>query len=129
MTQIIEENRYLLMVYGLALVPLLAGISKFLDPGLWLKPVFISSIPLSQTAVTYLIGGAEVFLGLALFTRKRPDIFSFVVFLWLLGITVQVTYFQLWTIAIRDLGLTLFALTAAIFEFSRRKNREGNKTQ
>lgn len=106
-----------IMVYGLALVPLLAGASKFIGAVAWTKPAFTSMLPVSAQAVSYGVGVVEVAAGIALLTRKRSDIVAGIIAVWLLGIVLQVAYYELWTIAIRDLGLFLFALSVALNEY------------
>lgn len=109
-----------LMVYGLATVPLLAGISKLYNPQLWMGFHVQRLMPIPEIQVLYISGVIEVLAGLLLFSRYKSHIVSAVTAVWLLAITVQVAYKSLWLTALRDLGLTLFALAVALNEYDKK---------
>ncbi len=103
-------------VYGLALVFLLAGVSKFVDPGLWLgfEPGFLKSLlSLTSKQFVFMTGALEAALGVLLATRYRQRLVASFATLWLLGITVTVASMGMWTIALRDFGLVALAYVVA----------------
>lgn len=120
----ILDRRHEISIYGLALIPLLAGISKFITPGLWMgyEPEFVRTmIGLSSSQIVLIAGISETLLGAWIATRIYSTYSTAAAFFWLLTITAQVSMLGLWDIAIRDLGLTFYALTVALNEYSRNK--------
>jgi uncharacterized membrane protein len=120
MKQIILDSSDIIMVYGLALIPLLSGVTKFVMPGLWqgYEPELVRMILAPETFMV-ISGVVETALGVALLTRKRTEVFASVTAVWLLAITVQVTRLGIYDIAIRDLGLTMYALSVALNALNR----------
>ncbi|MFB6212998.1 MAG: DoxX family membrane protein [Candidatus Nanohaloarchaea archaeon] len=103
-------------LYGLATVFLLAGVSKFFTPSLWTgyEPGFVTGLlPLTAKQFTYAAGHLEGLIGLLLFFDYRTRKVASIATLWLLAITISVATMQLWTIALRDLGLVALAYTVA----------------
>jgi uncharacterized membrane protein len=104
------------MRYGLATVMALAGLSKFLLPELWVgyEPrLIVNLLPLTAEQLMYAGGFVEAAMGASLFLEYRVRATASLVCLWLLAITASVASMQLWTIALRDLGLLVLAYAVA----------------
>jgi uncharacterized membrane protein len=109
------------MLYSLAAVAVLAGVSKFVYPQLWMgfEPAWLTSIlPLSSTQFVYATGAIETVLGVLLAIRWRTWQVATVVTVWLAGITITVASMCIWTIALRDFGLTALSYSVAANEYS-----------
>ncbi len=103
-------------LYGLALVFLLAGLSKFVMPELWsgfIPRWLYQSLPLMESHLSYGAAVFEVAAGALLALRWKPRLVASAMAVWLAGITVTVASMQLWTIALRDFGLTALAYKVA----------------
>jgi hypothetical protein len=113
----LQERRELLPVYGLGLLILLAGASKFLQPGVWAayEPEFVAQLsPVPATVHMYVAGAVESIAGILLLSRKR--VFGVSVFLafWLAGITLGVLSMGFWSIALRDVAWVILAFHVAL---------------
>lgn len=116
----IVEKRDQLPVYGLGIFMLVAGLSKFVILDFWLgyEPQFIVDLlPMTARQLTLVGGVFETVLGVLLISGKRTFYVASVTSLWLLIITVQMARFGLWDLAIRDLGLTLYAVSIALMNY------------
>lgn len=104
--------------FGLGVLMLLAGISKFIIPEYWTgyEPQLLLQLAPFTADQLLLIGGfIETSLGLALLVREKVSIVSLVVGVWIASITLQMARLGLWDLAIRDLGLTFYALSVHLF--------------
>jgi uncharacterized membrane protein len=113
----ILEKKEELPIIGLGIFMFAAGISKFLILQYWTgyePQILVNALPLTAETLTLLGGVFEALLGLWLLTQKKTFYASSLTTLWLLAITVQVSRLGLWDLAIRDLGLTLYALSVAV---------------
>lgn len=113
----IIEKKEELPIIGLGIFMLAAGISKFLILQYWTgyePQILVNALPLTAETMTLLGGVFEALLGLWLLTQKKTFYASSITTLWLLAITIQVSRLGLWDLAIRDLGLTLYALSVAV---------------
>ncbi len=111
-----------LPVYGLGLFMVVAGLSKFLIIDFWLgyEPQFIVDLlPMTARQLTLMGGVFEAVLGILLISGKRTFHIASMTSLWLLVITIQMVRFGLWDLAIRDFGLTLYATSIAIMNYSK----------
>lgn len=107
------------LVYGLAALFLLAAAAKTLDPGPWaayLPGWATALVPLESTTLMHVASVGEAAIGIALALRYRTALAAGLGAAWLAGITVAVASLGIWDIAIRDLGLVLFALGVALNE-------------
>lgn len=96
-----------------------AGLSKFVVPEYWTgyEPQIVKQlVPLSAENLMLTGGVFELVLGLMLIARRKVEHVSAILVLWLAAITVQLTRLGLWDLAIRDLGLTLYALSVYLIE-------------
>lgn len=124
-----------IMLYGLALVPLLAGASKFLGVQ-WITPDLLLSLPVDTATLVAGAGAVEFLAGLALLVGglwKKTSNYTYIVALvitaWLLAITLMVATEGYSTVAIRDLGLTVFALSVALNEYARKAQNTSSRSQ
>lgn len=116
----ILEKREELPMIGLGIFMLTAGISKFFIIQYWTgyePQILVKALPLTAETMTLLGGVFEALLGLWLLTQKKTFYASSLTTLWLLAITVQVSRLGLWDLAIRDLGLTLYALSISLMNY------------
>lgn len=107
------------LVYGLAALFLLAAVAKTLDPGPWaayLPGWATALVPLDSTSLMHIASVGEAAIGVALAARYRTALAAGLGAAWLAGITVAVASLGIWDVAIRDLGLVLFALGVALNE-------------
>lgn len=121
MLEWLSDFRDQFMLYGLALVFLLVGLTKFVNPQMWsgYEPQIIASL-FSDTALFVIISGVmEVSIGILLVLRKKTVQVAALSTLWLAAITVQMANLNIWDVAIRDLGLTAYALTVMLNEIKR----------
>jgi hypothetical protein len=112
----IAKRRDRLPVYGLGMFLVIAGLSKFLILDFWLgyEPQFIIEILPATVQQLVLAGGVfEAVLGTLLLSGKRTFHLAVLVSLWFLVITFQMVKLGFWDLAIRDLGLTFYALSVA----------------
>jgi hypothetical protein len=109
---------YEILHVGFAVLPIVAGLDKFLhflQIGSWegyLAPIVPQTVGLEPTTIMMIVGGIEVAAGLLV--AFWPRVGGYVVMLWLLGIIVNLLLLgQFFDIALRDFGLALGALALA----------------
>ncbi len=120
------------MVVGLAVVPLVAGLWKLgaftvvdaaaFSPAVWeaYNPSwFTALLPVSLGTWTLVIGVVETAVGVALLARWKTHLVAGIAAVWLLSITVAVGSAGFYDIALRDLGLAVFALVVALDAYQR----------
>ncbi|MFT4893064.1 MAG: putative membrane protein YphA (DoxX/SURF4 family) [Candidatus Nanohaloarchaea archaeon] len=118
----LEKRQEMFPVYGLGIFMLVAGLSKFVILDLWLgyEPRFlVELVPLTARQLTMFGGLFEASLGLALLSGRKTFYVSLGVAVYLFAITLQLVSFGLWDLAIRDFGLTLYALSVAVWNYGR----------
>lgn len=106
-----QAFRILQFVFVVA--PILAGLDKFFgtmtDWTHYIAPQVSTAIQHHDKEFMQLVGIVEIIAGIGV--ALKPRIFSYIVFLWLAGIIVNlVLTHQYYDIALRDLGLCLAAL-------------------
>lgn len=109
-----------LPTYGLGIFMVVVGLSKFLILDFWVgyEPQFlVELLPMTARQLTLFGGIFEATLGASLLSGKRTFYAASVTSLWILSITFQMMRFGLWDLAIRDLGLTFYALTVAVTNY------------
>lgn len=113
-----------LMLYSLALLAIITGLTKFTNPELWLGEHGLGHIsyPWSSQTVLLIGGLIETATGMALLTRRRSDIVAFLIGTWILAITVAVAINGLWLIVVRDFFLAIFAFLVSINEYGLKQN-------
>lgn len=105
-----------LLKYTYALVPIVAGLDKFMnllaDWSQYLSDFINNMLPLSADAFMYIVGIIEIAAGvLVLF---KPKIGAYVVMLWLILIALNLILSgQYFDIAVRDLTMAIGAYTLA----------------
>lgn len=110
------DYRQEVMLYGLALVIGLAGVSKFFVPELWasFEPQWLRTLaPLTANQLMYVAGALETLAGILLVFEYRIRLVAALIAVWLLSITFMLASMGLWTIALRDFGLAVLAYVVA----------------
>jgi hypothetical protein len=106
--------RPLWLTYGL--VPLLAGLDKFLnlltDWPKYLSPVIAGLLPVSGQTFMHAVGIIEIAVGLLVLTRWTR-LGAWIATAWLVLIAVNLATMGLFDIAVRDLAMAVGAYTLA----------------
>lgn len=106
--------RPLWLTYGL--VPLLAGLDKFLnlltDWPKYLSPMVENLLPMSPQAFMYAVGVIEIAVGLMVLTRWTR-LGAWIAAAWLVLIAVNLVTLGMFDIAVRDLAMAVGAYTLA----------------
>lgn len=106
--------RPLWLTYGL--VPLLAGLDKFLnlltDWPKYLSPMVENLLPMSPQAFMYAVGVIEIVVGLMVLTRWTR-LGAWIAAAWLVLIAVNLVTLGMFDIAVRDLAMAVGAYTLA----------------
>ena len=105
-----EDLGLLALRLGIAGVFVWFGISKFIAPFSWVKWMpswFLNSLPITQNAFIYIMGGFEVIVGIFILMGYFTKIAAALAALQLLGIIVSIGVNEITT---RDLGLLFLAI-------------------
>ena len=106
--------RPLWLTYGL--VPLLAGLDKFLnlltDWPKYLSPAIANLLPVSASTFMHVVGIIEIIVGLMVLTRWTR-IGAWIAMAWLVLIAINLSTMGLFDIAVRDLAMAVGAYTLA----------------
>ena len=106
--------RPLWLTYGL--VPLLAGLDKFLnlltDWPKYLSPLIAGMLPVSPETFMYAVGVIEIVVGLMVLTRWTR-LGAWIAAAWLVLIALNLVTLSLFDIAVRDLAMAVGAYTLA----------------
>ena len=106
--------RPLWLTYGL--VPLLAGLDKFLnllaDWPKYLSPLVAGLLPVSAESFMYAVGIIEILVGLMVLTRWTR-LGAWIAAAWLVLIAVNLVTLGMFDIAVRDLAMAVGAYTLA----------------
>lgn len=103
-----------LPVLGFGTFIFIAGASKFVIPEYWIgyEPELLKQlIPLTSGQLMVTGGLFEAAVGVILLSRRKIGLASAIITVWFTAITVQLARLGFWALAIRDFGLTLYALT------------------
>lgn len=103
-----------LPAYGLAAVMLLAGLSKFAMPSLWtgFEPqIIVETVGLTARQLMYAGGVFEALLGIVIIYEKTRSKAALATAIWLSAITLRTVQLGAYSIAIRDFGLVMYAVT------------------
>jgi hypothetical protein len=111
-----SRQAYFILYAGFTLLPILAGIDKFLhllvNWDMYLAPIVTRVLPISGHSFMLVVGVIEIVAGFLVFFR--PQIGAYVVTSWLWGIIVNLLLIPgFYDIAVRDFGLSLGALALA----------------
>jgi hypothetical protein len=121
----LEDGEELLPVYGLGILVLLAGASKFVSPGVWAayEPTVVARLsPVSATTHMYVAGAVESIAAVLILLRKKVFEVSAFLTVWLTGITLGVLSLGFWSIALRDLAWVLLAAYVALNAYEGEEN-------
>lgn len=106
--------RPLWLTYGL--VPLLAGLDKFLnlltDWPKYLSPAIANLLPVSPETFMHAVGIIEIVVGLLVLTRWTR-LGAWIAAAWLVAIAINLITMGLYDIAVRDLAMAVGATTLA----------------
>lgn len=106
--------RPLWLTYGL--VPLLAGLDKFLnlltDWPQYLSPLVAGLLPVSAQTFMYAVGIIEIAVGVMVLTRWTR-LGAWIAAAWLVAIALNLVTMGLFDIAVRDLAMAVGAYTLA----------------
>jgi len=106
-----QAYRILQIVFVIA--PIIAGLDKFFylltNWSNYLSPTTLQMIQYHDRAFMAVVGIVEIIAGIG--TLFKPKIFAYIIFLWLIGIIINLLLTgQYFDIALRDIGLMLAAL-------------------
>lgn len=98
------------------IAPIVAGVDKFFNFltkwSIYLSPMIPTTLGISATAIMMIVGAVEISVGIGIIFK--PKLFSYIVFLWLLFIVLNlISKGMFYDIALRDVGLMLSALAFA----------------
>jgi hypothetical protein len=106
--------RPLWLTYGL--VPLIAGLDKFFnlltDWPRYLSPQAIDLLPIAPQEFMYIVGVVEMIVGLMVLTWW-PKVGAWIASVWLLAIAVNLVALGAYDIAVRDVAMSVGAMTLA----------------
>lgn len=102
---------------GLGLVPLLAGLDKFLNLltnwEMYLNPLIPKVLHISAPAFMHIVGVVEIVAGILMFTRfTRYAAYIVMVWLWVISLSL-ILQAQFLDVAVRDILISLGAFTLA----------------
>jgi hypothetical protein len=106
-----------ILYFGFIILPITAGIDKYIhfftEWEKYLSPAFQSLLPVKPHIYMKIVGAIEIFAGLLV--AFAPRVGGAVVSIWLLGIVVNLSLMpNFYDIALRDIGLSLAALTLSL---------------
>jgi uncharacterized membrane protein YphA (DoxX/SURF4 family) len=111
------DSVYWTLRASFGLVPLLAGLDKFLNLLVhWPKyvaPALASALPISPQHFMYVVGVIEIVAGLAVLLSPWTKVFAYVVAAWLAGIALSLIAGGFYDIAVRDLVMAATAVSLA----------------
>lgn len=115
------KYREVVAFYSIVLVALVAGITKFTHPEIWLgyKPGWPILSLITDIQFVYLGGVVQTATGLLLLAKWRTYQVATVIMLWLLGVTLVVASNGLWLQAFRNMVIMAFTYTVIAQEYSR----------
>lgn len=108
------HQAYQILHFGFAILPIIAGLDKFFHLfGNWNQYLSPSFDVFGNPSMTMMVVGViEIIAGIGVWFK--PQIFAYIVALWLLAIIVNLVMIQdFYDIALRDFGLLLGALALA----------------
>lgn len=113
----VVDRRRELAAYGLGGMLLLAGLSKFVILTQWVgyTPGWaVAMLPVGASTLMHAASVAEVGMGLGIVIGWKRHVWSGLAAVWLFSITVMTGMAGFYDVAIRDLGLTVFAAVVAL---------------
>jgi uncharacterized membrane protein YphA (DoxX/SURF4 family) len=113
----VVESVWWTLRLSFGLVPLLAGLDKFLNllthwPK-YVAPALASALPFTPQHFMYLVGIVEIVAGLAVLLTPWTKLFAYVVAAWLTGIALNLVLGGFYDIAVRDLVMAATAICLA----------------
>lgn len=110
------HQAFRLLQVAFVIVPIVAGLDKFFDLltrwSMYLSPMIPSALGIRANSFMMIVGFVEIIAGIGVIFK--PKLFSYIVFLWLLLIILNLlSKGMFYDIALRDFGLMLGALAFA----------------
>jgi hypothetical protein len=110
------HQAFRILQVAFVIVPIIAGLDKFFSLltnwSMYLSPMIPSTLGMSAKSVMMIVGIVEIIAGLGVLFK--PKFFSYIVFLWLLLIVLNLlSKGMFYDIVLRDVGLMLSALAFA----------------
>jgi uncharacterized membrane protein YphA (DoxX/SURF4 family) len=111
------DSVYWTLRLSFGLVPLLAGLDKFLNlltqwPK-YLAPALAHALPVTPQSFMHLVGIIEIVAGLAVLLTPWTKVFAYVVAAWLAGIAINLVAAGYYDVAVRDLVMAVTAISLA----------------
>jgi len=114
------DRRLDIAAYGLALMFLLAGVSKFIVLNQWIgyTPGWLVAVaPVGAATLMHVASVVEIGLAVGLTVGWKRHVLAMLGVLWLAQITVMTGRMEIYDVAIRDLGLTAYAAVVALMAY------------
>jgi len=113
----VMESIWWTLRMSFGLVPLLAGLDKFLNllthwPK-YVAPALAGALPVTPQHFMYAVGVIEIVAGLAVLLSPWTKVFAYVVAAWLAGIALNLIAGGFYDIAVRDLVMAVSAISLA----------------
>jgi hypothetical protein len=110
------HQAFRILQVAFVIAPIVAGVDKFFDFltrwSMYLSPMIPSTLGMSAKSIMMIVGVIEIIAGLGVIFK--PKLFSYIVFLWLLLIVLNlISKGMFYDIVLRDVGLMLSALAFA----------------
>ena len=110
------RNVFNILKYTFFLVPVLAGLDKFVnfltDWKQYLNPDLMTLLPISAQTFMYIVGIIEIVAGFIVL--RKPAVGGYIVMAWLCAIALSlIAGYQFLDVAVRDLVMALGAFTLA----------------
>lgn len=114
------DRRLDIAAYGLALMFFLAGASKFVILNQWIGYTpgwLVSMAPVGAATLMHAASVLEIGIAAGLVVGWKRHIWAAIGALWLAQITVMTAMAGIYDVAIRDIGLTAYAVVVALMTY------------
>lgn len=118
------DRRLDIAVYGLALLFFLAGASKFVVLSQWIgyTPGWVVSMsPVGAETLMHAASVFEIVIAAGLVVGWKRHIWAGIGALWLAQITVMTGMIGIYDVAIRDVGLTAYAVVVTLMAYAEKE--------
>lgn len=118
------EGRQDIAAYGLALMFFLAGASKFVVLNQWIGYTpgwLVAMAPVGAGTLMHTASVIEIGLAAGLVVGWKRHVWAAIGALWLAQITVMTAMAGFYDVAIRDVGLTAYAVVVALMAYGKRE--------
>ncbi len=118
------DQRQDIAAYGLAIMLFLAGASKFIILNQWIGYTpgwLVAMAPVGAEALMHVASVLEIGIAVGLVVGWKRHVWATIGALWLAQITVMTAMAGIYDVAIRDIGLTVYAVVVAIMAYEIRE--------